>query len=141
MTKSTLQNNFIVPTIAVQSSSGKSVFATIEIGKELMSGRMLSPQLPTINMRIRESDNTYSSDYHIAGDPTFIAVLQGCMRIFLQNGEYRDFAAGATYIAADFLLDGVQFNNKIHGHRAKVLGNEIYRALHIKLPNSYRQIV
>ena len=67
-----------------------------------------------------------------------ILILQGCMRIYLQNGEQRDFSKGDVYIAADYTPEGTTFDEKRHGHRAELIGDEDLKAVHIKLPDSAR---
>ena len=131
---------FDIPTIAIDRDN-RSVFSRIALPKKFLAQRFLSPQIATVNMRLRESNIDYSSDFHVAGDPTFIAVLQGIMCLYLQDGSSRRFTIGDYYIAGDFMLDGVIFDPQLHGHRAEVLGDVFYRALHIKLPDEYRQTI
>lgn len=94
---------------------------------------LLTPQIPAVNLRLRQSPPGYSSDWHVAGDPTLIVIQQGCLRIGLRNGEYRDFAAGERFIAEDYLPASIEFDSSRHGHQAQVLGNTPFEAVHIKL--------
>ena len=97
------------------------------------SQRMLSAQIPAVNFRLRTSDTSYSSDWHVAGDPTLLIVLCGTLRIHLRNDETRDFNVGEMFIAEDFLEQTTTFDDKVHGHRASVVGNQPINVLHLKL--------
>ena len=95
--------------------------------------RMLSEQIPALNFRLRTSDTTYSSDWHVAGDPTLLIVLSGSIEIELRNGEKKQFNQGEMFIAQDYLANGVIYDKKTHGHRAQVIGNDALQVLHLKL--------
>ena len=95
--------------------------------------RFLSEQLSAENFRLRTSDSSYSSNWHVAGDPTLLVILSGEIRIQLRSGESRTFSAGDLFIANDYLKQDVEFDNNLHGHRAEVLGIQELSALHIKL--------
>lgn len=120
-----------LPTIS-NDGQGASFFGTREV--ELNGGltRQLSDQIPAVNFRLRRSEG-YSSDYHVAGDPTLLVVLSGTIRIELPTGETRDFTQGDLYVAEDYLNSDVIFDKSIHGHRAEMVGDTPYKALHIKL--------
>ena len=95
--------------------------------------RFLSEQISAENFRLRTSYAQYSSDFHVAGDPTLILVLTGILRIELRSGKYQDFTAGEMFIANDYLTADVEFNETLHGHRAEVVGAQELKALHLKL--------
>ena len=95
--------------------------------------RFLSEQISAENFRLRSSHAEYSSGFHVAGDPTLIVVLSGILRIELRSGKYHDFAKGEMFIANDFLAEGVEFDDTLHGHRAEVVGEQELKALHLKL--------
>ena len=95
--------------------------------------RFLSEQVSAENFRLRTSHAQYSSDFHVAGDPTLILVLTGILRIELRSGKYQDFTAGEMFIANDYLTADVEFNETLHGHRAEVVGTQELKALHLKL--------
>ena len=95
--------------------------------------RFLSEQISAENFRLRTSYAQYSSDFHVAGDPTLILVLTGILRIELRSGKYQDFTAGEMFIANDYLTADVEFNETLHGHRAEVVGTQELKALHLKL--------
>jgi len=94
---------------------------------------MLSEQLPAVNFRLRHSDATYSSQWHVAGDPTLLVILKGSLRIHLRDGQVRDFSPGDMFIAEDHLTDNDAFDNNVHGHRAEVFGETPISVLHLKL--------
>ena len=101
--------------------------------KEERNGLIISPRIDAMNFRIRESIPGYQADWHMAGDPTFIAIQQGVLRIILRDGQYFDFGAGSCFIAADSLPENISFDAQKHGHKASVIGNEVLKAIHIKL--------
>jgi hypothetical protein len=120
-----------IPTIS-NDGRGPSYFGQRH---ETLSGditRQLSEQIDAVNFRLRHSEY-YSSDYHVAGDPTLLIVLSGSIRIDLQNGDSKTFTQGDLYIAEDYLESGVTFNPTLHGHRAVMTENMPYKAVHIKL--------
>jgi hypothetical protein len=111
---------------------GKSVFGTREIELSGLSNWMLSEQQSALNFRLRSSTNPYQSDWHLAGDPTLLIILTGVIEIQLRDGSSQQFAAGDLFIAEDYLIDGVVFDDS-HGHCAQVIGQEVLEALHLKL--------
>ena len=62
-----------------------------------------------------------------------LVILKGTIRIELRNGMTKDFSAGELFIAEDYLLPDIVFDNTIHGHRAEVVGKEDLAVLHLKL--------
>jgi len=122
----------IIPCV-VNNGEGSSTFSTQEIALNGAPLRMLSEQQNCINFRLRHSVANYSSDWHVAGDSTLLVILTGTIRIELRNGTTKDFSAGELFIAEDFLLPDVVFDNAIHGHRAEAVGEEGLSVLHLKL--------
>lgn len=123
---------FIVSTITT-NDSGISVFDEIEFDVNQRGGMFLTDQIASKNFRIRKSNVGYETDFHLAGDATFIVILKGSMKIELQNGDYKIFSAGDYFIANDNLPENIIFDSKIHGHKASVVGDESLEAIHIKL--------
>lgn len=120
----TVDNNFV------------SVFSQEIYERSVRGGMILTDRINAQNLRLRESASGYTTDWHIAGDPTLIIVQQGTLRITLQNGEFKDFHTGDQFIAKDYLPNNISFDLKIHGHKAEVMGQDIFKAVHIKLsPN------
>ena len=122
----------IIPCV-VNNGKDISTFSTREITLNGEPFRMLSDQQNCINFRLRHSASNYSSDWHVAGDSTLLVILTGTIRIELRNGNTKDFSAGELFIAEDFLLPNVDFDNAIHGHRAEAVGDEDLSVLHLKL--------
>ena len=123
---------FIITTIT-SNENGISIFLDSVFEVEKRGGLFLTNQIQSKNFRIRKSDVGYSTDFHLAGDVTFITILKGALKIELQNGESKIFNVGESFIAQDNLPENSVFNNKIHGHKASVVGNETLQAIHIKL--------
>jgi len=122
----------IIPSI-VNDGKGSSFFSTREIALHGNSLRMLSEQQDCVNFRLRHSASNYSSDWHVAGDPTLLVILKGKIGIELRNGNIKEFSVGELFIAEDYLLPDVTFDNTLHGHRAEVVGEEALSVLHLKL--------
>lgn len=109
-----------------------SVFKTLSYALSDHSGMCISERQPSLNFRHRMSQPGYQSDWHVAGDPTLIIVRQGQLALQLRNGERQVFGVGEQFIAADHLPSHVEFSCQ-HGHRAEVLGDKPFIAIHIKL--------
>ena len=127
-----MKQPFIATTIAT-NQSGISVFEEVDFEVHQRGGMFLTEQIASKNFRIRKSDVGYETDFHISGDPTLLIILKGTLKIELQNGEFKTFSAGNFFIAKDNLPENIVFDNKIHGHKASVIGNETLEAIHIKL--------
>ena len=123
---------FIIPTITT-NENGISVFSTIDFSVEQRGGLFLTEQIGSKNFRIRKSDVGYATDFHLAGDATFICIQKGSLKIELQNGDFKIFNPGDCFIAKDNLPENIEFNSEIHGHKASVVGKESLQAIHIKL--------
>jgi hypothetical protein len=124
--------SLIVTTITA-NTNGISIFSEVDFEMQQRSGMYLTEQIGAKNFRIRQSDAGYETNFHLSGDPTLIIILKGTLKIELQNGDFKTFSAGDSFIAKDNLPDNLVFNNKIHGHKASVIGNEPLEAIHIKL--------
>ena len=123
---------FIIPTITT-NENGISIFSSIDFSVQQRGGLFLTEQIGSKNFRIRKSDIGYATDFHLAGDATFIIIQKGSLKIELQNGNFKIFMPGDCFIAQDNLPENIPFNNEIHGHKASVLGNESLQAIHVKL--------
>lgn len=121
----------------ITDENHRSRLSTKEFALEERGGMLLTQRIDAKNFRIRESNAGYRTDWHIAGDPTFISIQQGVLRITLQDGTSKDFKAGDSFIAADFLPESIDFDPTIHGHRAEVVGEEKLVAIHIKLDTTH----
>ena len=123
---------FIVTTITT-NENGISVFEEVAFDINQRGGMFLTDQIAAKNFRIRKSNAGYETDFHLAGDATFIVILKGSLKIELQNGDYKLFSSGDYFIAKDNLPENIIFDNQIHGHKASVIGDESLEAIHIKL--------
>ena len=112
---------------------GASFFSVKDYQLKGSSERRLSEQINAENFRLRSSDSSFSSNWHVAGDPTLLVVLAGGVKIELRDGDYRNFGAGQMFVAEDFLVPGIEFDETIHGHRAETVGDDELRNLHLKL--------
>ncbi len=112
---------------------GESYFTKRNVELHGDSNRCLSEQISAVNFRLRKSDSAYSSDYHVAGDPTLLVILSGVVKIELRNGQSQQFSAGEMFIAQDYLVQPDNFDSDIHGHRAEVVGEQELSVLHLKL--------
>lgn len=123
---------FVISAITINESF-ISIFSEESFPKTARSGMLLTDRIESQNLRLRESAPGYVASWHVAGDPTLIIVQSGTLRITLRDGNYKDFSCGDIFIAKDYLPEHIKFDNKLHGHYSEVLGNEIFRATHIKL--------
>ena len=119
--------------VLYNDAKGYSVFTEQSYSMEDYNGLFITQRLDALNFRHRMSEAGYSSDWHVAGDPTLIIIRSGILRIGLRDKSHRDFAAGDLFIAQDKLPGDAIFNDHIHGHRADVIGNDSLFAVHIKL--------
>jgi len=122
-------------TVVCVTNDGKSASYFDECCYDLSgdSQRMLSEQIAAVNFRLRTSDSTYASGWHVAGDPTLLIVLSGCIQIELRSGEKKQFGRGEMFIAKDYLEGGTDYDAKVHGHRAQVVSQDELQVLHLKL--------
>jgi hypothetical protein len=123
---------FVISTITT-NENGISVFEDIDFSVQQRGGLFISDQIGTQNFRLRKSDIGYTTDFHLAGDATFISIQKGRLKIELQNGDFKIFNSGDCFIAKDNLPENIEFNSEIHGHKASVVGTESLQAIHIKL--------
>lgn len=120
-------------TSVTNNGQGSSFFSSRDVVLNGDEERMLSDQIPALNFRLRSSSSSYTSDWHVAGDPTLLVMLAGTIRIHLRNGDFRDFSEGQMFIAEDYLAPDTLFDNVLHGHRAEVVGGHEISVLHLKL--------
>ncbi|MFY0594464.1 hypothetical protein [Roseivirga sp.] len=126
-------SDLITITTISNDGLGKSCFGHRQYPTDLKGGMTLTDRIDALNFRIRASEPGYSTDYHVAGDPTLIIVQEGTIRITINNADHRDFQPGEMFIAEDFLLKNEDFDKNLHGHKAEVLGERLFKAVHIKL--------
>ena len=125
------QSEMIIPCVT-NDGDGPSFFSEKAVTLNGDEQRMRSEQITAVNFRLRESFESYESGWHVAGDPTLLIILSGCMQIELRNGLSKEFKSGEMFIAEDYLAKGAAFN-EVNGHRARVLGDQKIQVLHLKL--------
>ena len=126
-------NETKVPIITVNANY-QSVYGHVIHSMTNTNGMFISNRQTALNFRHRVSEAGYESDWHVAGDPTLIIIQQGQLELILRDNNRYLFSAGEQFIAADYLPDGKSFTS-VHGHKAKVIGQQTLHAVHIKLSN------
>ncbi|MEO1050593.1 MAG: hypothetical protein AAFX87_08195 [Bacteroidota bacterium] len=127
-----METPFKIPVLTTDSTH-ISIFKEATFPETIRGGMILTDRINAQNLRLRVSEPGYTSDWHVAGDPTLIIIQQGTLRVILQDGSYKDFSAGDMFIAQDYLPEDIAFDPSKHGHRAEVIGDEVLRAVHVKL--------
>jgi hypothetical protein len=84
---------------------------------------LLSNVLNSDGYQFRYSPVGFKSQFHCTGKPQWVFILQGMMKIGLQDGSYRVFCAGEHFYSADTLPDGAVFDASTHGHWSAQLGD------------------
>ena len=92
---------------------GASYFCKKSVELSGEPSRRLSQQIDAVNFRLRSSDTSYVSGFHVAGDPTLLIILSGTVRIELHNGDSREFNAGEMFVAEDYLHES-QIRRRYH---------------------------
>ena len=82
----------------------------------------LSPLAASGGYQFRQSPVGFSSAFHCTTTPQWLIVLQGAMEIGLQDGSKRVFTAGQSFYSNDTLPSGARFDDKLHGHCSRQLG-------------------
>ena len=117
----------------VTDKQGTTIWTQRSWPVEERGGMLLSPRIDCSSLRLRRSNPGYCADWHVAGDPTLIVIRQGRVKLVLRDGSERVFEPGDAFIAADDVPNGQNFDPQRHGHRAEVVGEEPFEAIHIKL--------
>ena len=80
----------------------------------------------------RESPVGFRSEFHCTLTPQWLVVLSGAMEIGLQDGSSRLFRPGEHFYSNDTLPAGVDFDEKVHGHWSRQVGDEPLRTLFVR---------
>ena len=94
---------------------------------ELTEGKpqaRLSPLLPSGGYQLRESPVGFRSSFHCTPAPQWVFILSGRMEIGLQDGSSRVFEPGQHFYSADTLPAGATFDDKLHGHWSRQVGDQ-----------------
>ena len=82
--------------------------------------------------QFRRSPAGFASDFHCTTTPQWLVVLQGRMEIGLQDGSTRVFGPGECFYSNDTLPPGATFDAKLHGHRSRLLGDDVLVTLFVR---------
>ena len=74
--------------------------------------------------QLRHSPVGFRSSFHCTGTPQWVFILSGHMEIGLQDGSSRVFAPGQHFYSTDTLPTGATFDDKLHGHWSRQVGDE-----------------
>jgi hypothetical protein len=96
---------------------------TIELNEGTPQAR-LSALMPSGGLQLRMSPVGFRSDFHCTQTPQWLFVLSGQMEIGLQDGSSRVFRPGQHFYSADTLPPGASFDDALHGHCSRQVGDE-----------------
>jgi hypothetical protein len=82
--------------------------------------------------KLRYSPVGVRSQFHVTGKPQWVFILSGQREIGLQDGSSRIFSAGEHFYSADTLPEGATFDDKVHGHWSRQVGDQALRTLFLK---------
>ena len=84
----------------------------------------LTALAPSGGWQLRRSPPDFASSFHCTGEPQWLVVLQGQMEIGLRDGSARTFGPGQFFYSGDTLPEGATFDDAVHGHRSRLIGDE-----------------
>lgn len=84
----------------------------------------LSALMTSGGYQLRQSPVGFRSTFHCTSNPQWVFILQGQMEIGLQDGSSRMFGPGQHFYSADVLPEGAIFDDKVHGHWSRQVGDE-----------------
>lgn len=84
----------------------------------------LSALMASGGYQLRHSPVGFRSTFHCTGQPQWVFILQGQMEIGLQDGSSRVFGPGQHFFSADVLPEGETFNERVHGHWSRQVGDQ-----------------
>jgi len=93
---------------------------------------LLSELFPSEGFQVRRSPPGVSSDFHCTTMAQWLVVLSGEMEIGLRDGSARIFRAGEHFFSNDTLPAGARFDDKVHGHRSRVVGDAPLETLFVR---------
>ncbi len=83
----------------------------------------LSALMASGGYQLRHSPVGFRSTFHCTENPQWVFILSGHMEIGLQDGSSRVFSPGEHFYSADVLPQGARFDDKVHGHWSRQVGN------------------
>ena len=111
-------------TILFTDTDGRARFRDEPI--ELTEGKpqaQLSALMASGGYQLRHSPVGFRSTFHCTENPQWVFILSGHMEIGLQDGSSRVFSPGEHFYSADVLPQGASFDDKVHGHWSRQVGN------------------
>jgi carbohydrate kinase (thermoresistant glucokinase family) len=112
-------------TVLYTDSDGRARFREEHIAlDEGTPQTRLSALWPSAGYQLRHSPVGFRSSFHCTGTPQWVFILSGCMEIGLQDGSSRIFAPGQHFYSADTLPAGARFDDRLHGHWSRQVGDE-----------------
>lgn len=92
----------------------------------------LSEILPSTGHQFRLSPAGFKSGFHCTRQPQWLFVLSGAMEIGLRDGSTRRFRPGDHFLASDTLPQGATFDDTLHGHSSREVGDAPLVTLFVK---------
>ena len=83
----------------------------------------LSALMASGGYQLRHSPVGFRSTFHCTENPQWVFILSGHMEIGLQDGSSRVFSPGEHFYSEDVLPQGATFDEKVHGHWSRQVGN------------------
>ena len=83
----------------------------------------LSALMASGGYQLRHSPVGFRSTFHCTENPQWVFILSGHMEIGLQDGSSRVFSPGEHFYSADVLPQDATFDEKVHGHWSRQVGN------------------
>ena len=84
----------------------------------------LSALMPSGGYQLRHSPVGFRSSFHCTPSPQWVFILSGRMEIGLQDGSSRVFGPGEHFYSADTLPAGATFDDQLHGHWSRQVGDQ-----------------
>jgi hypothetical protein len=112
-----------IRTVLFTDTDGRARFREEELALDQGTpASRLSELLPTQGLQLRRSPVGFRSQFHVTTQAQWVFILQGQMEIGLQDGTVRLFQTGAHFFSADTLPHGVAFDDTLHGHCSRQVG-------------------
>jgi hypothetical protein len=120
-------------TILFTDADGRAKFKTEAIAlNEGTPQAMLSGVFSSDGYLIRHSPIGFRSQFHCSVTPQWVFILQGQMKIGLQDGSSRIFNPGEHFYSIDYLPEGATFDASIHGHWSAQVGPDPLTTLFLR---------
>lgn len=106
-------------------SDGRAKFRELRMNlNDGAAAARLSPLKQGAGHQFRSSPVGFRSSFHCTTTPQWLVVLQGAMEIGLQDGSSRIFRAGQSFYSNDTMPTDAVFDENLHGHWSRQLGEE-----------------